>query len=345
MKSLNCIPPARSAAALCGSLRPAAKLGAAHENRRDWFSALVACVLINGTAIAQVPPAADPLPALDGCLSRLDPELDIGYDRIAARCPDLVKQLDHGAWAPWLPRSWKEPGNDLSAGGLKELRELVERESAASASPRAPDIRHLKGVLNGLTGTSTGGWWSRFKAWLRSILETREQPIDDSWFTRMVSHVGISQSLRQLIAYAALTAVVLLAAVIVINEVRAAGLLPKRGDATRKKPGPRDMGAPHMAWGDIERAPLREKPRLLLQLIVRRLSDRGSLPPAAALTVRELTRAARLPEPDDQARLSELALAAERVRYSAGELESAALDESIARGRELLDRLDASTPG
>jgi hypothetical protein len=324
--------------------------------RRVAISALVACVLINGAAIAQgqsaatrplvAPgPTADQLPALDACLARLDPELDIGYDRIAARCPDLVKQLDHGTWVPWLPHGWKESGNDLSAGGLKEFRELVERESAASASPRAPDIRHLKGVLNGLAGTSTGGWWSRFKAWLRSILETREQPTDDSWFTRMVSHVGISQSLRQLIAYAALTAVLLLAAVIVINEVRAAGLLPKRGDAARKKPGPRDVGAPHMAWSDIERAPLRDKPRLLLELIVRRLSDRGNLPPAGALTVRELTRAARLPEPDDQTRLSELALAAERVRYSAGGLESAALDESIARGRELLDRLDASTPG
>jgi hypothetical protein len=281
---------------------------------------------------------------LDACLNRLDPELDIGYDRIAARCPDLAKQLDHGAWAPWLPRGWKEPGNDLSAGGLKEFRELVDRESAPSASPQVPDTRHLKGVLNGLAGTSTEGWWSRFKAWLRSILETREQPTDESWFTRMVSHVGISQSLRQLIAYTALTAVIVLAALIVINEIRAAGLLPKRGDVARKKYGSRDTRAPHMSRNDIERAPLPDKPRLLLELIVRRLSDRGYLPPAGALTVRELTRAARLPEPDDCTRLSELALAAERVRYSARELESAALDESVARGRELLDRLDASAP-
>jgi hypothetical protein len=183
---------------------------------------------------------------------------------------------------------------------------------------------------------------------LRSILETREQPTDESWFTRMVSHVGISQSLRQLIAYAALTAVVLLAAVIVINEVRAAGLLAKRDDGARKKRGPRNGAAPNMTWSDIERAALADKPRLLLELIARRLSDRGSLPAAGALTVRELTCAARLPEPDDRARLSELALAAERVRYSAGELQPEALDRSVARGRELLDRLpagDASSPG
>jgi hypothetical protein len=336
--------------------------------------ALVACVLINGGAAAQGQPAvarqsvasdiaatqqpvapeppatgqsptAAQLPALDACLGRLDPELDIGYDRIAARCPDLAKQIDHGAWTPWLPRGWKEPGNDLSAGSLREFRELVGRESAASVSLQAPDIRHLKGVLNGLEGTSTEGWWSRFKAWLRARLETREQSTDESWFTRMVSHVGISQSVRQLIAYAALTAVIVLAAVIVINEVRAAGLLPKRGDITRRRRGTRDARAPHMSWNDIERAPLSDKPRLLLELIVRRLSDRGYLPPAGALTVRELTKAARLPEPDDRTRLSELALAAERVRYSAGEIESEALDGSVARGRELLDHLDAGTPG
>ena len=139
--------------------------------------------------------------------------------------------------------------------------------------------------------------------------------------------------------------VMVLAAVIVVNEVRAAGLLPKRGDVARRRRGPRDTRAPHLVWSDIESAPLPDKPRLLLELIVRRLSNRGYLPPAGALTLRELTKAARLPEPDDRTRLSELALAAERVRYSAGEIESATLDQSVARGRELLDRLDASTPG
>ncbi|MFL6600677.1 MAG: hypothetical protein ACJ8R9_05040 [Steroidobacteraceae bacterium] len=323
--------------------------------RRDLCSALIVCLLAIGAAIAQDRPAGasvarDPagaaqLPALDACLGRLDPELDIGYDRITARCPELAKQLDHGAWAPWLPRGWKEPGNDLSAGGLREFRELVERESVASASAAAPDIRHLKSVLNGLAGPNTEGWWSRFKAWLRSILQTREQPSDESWFSRMVSHVGISQSLRQLIAYAALTAVIVLAAGIVINEVRAAGVLPKRGGGARRMHGTRDTRAPSMAWSDIERAALPDKPRLLLELIVRRLSDRGYLPAAGALTVRELTRAVRLPEPEDRTRLTELALTAEQVRYSAGELESAALDESVVRGRELLDRLDAGTQG
>ena len=80
---------------------------------------------------------------------------------------------------------------------------------------------------------------------------------------------------------------------------------------------------------------------MLLGLIVRRLNDRGTLPPAGALTVRELTRAARLPEAADRLRLEELALAAERVRFSRAELQEQGLEEPVAGGRVLLDRLEA----
>src|SRR5579859_7001502 len=80
------------------------------ETGRRWMrlvASLVALGLISGAAVA----AAPDVPNIDGCLGRLDPELDIGYDRIAARCPELVKQLEQGDWAPWLPGGWKDPGN------------------------------------------------------------------------------------------------------------------------------------------------------------------------------------------------------------------------------------------
>jgi hypothetical protein len=338
--------------------------------KRRHINAVVGCALISGWLMAPLRLAAEgtsfaPLPArigktmsgptaggaavpdIDACVSRLDPQLDIGYDRIAARCPELMRQLEGGAWAPWLPRGWKEPGNDLSAGSLREFRELVARESSASDRTAAdvPDVRNLQPILTALAGTRNESAWSRFKTWLRSILEQREQPADESWFSRMVSHVGISQSLIRLVTYGALAAVVLLAAIIVVNEARASGLFPQRRGTARRRRELAAAAASGTTWGDIEKAPLRDRPRLLLELIVRRLSDRGFLPPAGALTVRELTRAALLTEADDRSRLTDLALAAERIRYSATESQSVGLDEPVARGRELLARLDASAPG
>src|SRR5262249_22447661 len=83
---------------------------------------LVALPLIAGPTAPGPVPVSQAIPNIDACVARLDPQLDIGYDRIAARCPDLMRQLETGAWAPWLPRGWKEPGNDLSVGSLKEFR-------------------------------------------------------------------------------------------------------------------------------------------------------------------------------------------------------------------------------
>jgi hypothetical protein len=286
---------------------------------------------------------AQALPDVDKCLTRLDPQVDIGYDRIAARCPEIARQLEQGPWSGWLPRGWKEAGNDLSAGGLTELRESIRRESAAAPPTHPPDVRHLKKVLTAQgIGVNSESWWGRFKSWLRSVLETREQPADESWFSRMVSHVGLSQSVIDLIVYATLAVVVVLAGVIVANELRNAGLLPRRG-AAAGRPGRAPASVePNGQWRDLENAPLGERPRLLLSLIVRRLGELGFLPPAGALTVRELTRAARLSESDDRARLTDLALAAERLRYSAQDVAADSLREALVRGKELLDRLDSS---
>jgi hypothetical protein len=298
----------------------------------------VALAFLAGSVVGRV--GAQALPDLDSCVRRLDPQVDIGYDRIASRCPELARQLEQGAWSAWLPRGWKEPGNDLSAGGLSELRELIRRESAAAPSTRAPDVQRLKAVLATLGGNGDS-WWGRFKTWLRSILENRQQPADENWFSRLVSHVGFSQSVIDLIVYATLAVVVVLAGVIVVNELRNAGLLPKRGGGARMRGRATDIGEPQLQWRDVECAPVSEQPRLLLGLIVRRLSERGSLPPSGALTVRELTHAAQLPESDDKARLSDLALAAERLRYSAQDVASESLRAALARGKELLDRLEA----
>jgi hypothetical protein len=284
------------------------------------------------------------LQSIDVCLHRLDPQVDVGYERIAARCPDLTRQLERSSWAAWLPRGWKESGNDLSAGSLKELRALAARELAAHDSASAPDVGQLKSILVELDQGSPGsvGAWARFKTWLRSILQADERP-DEGWLDRLTARSGSSQSLLELVSYAALAAVVVFAGFILANELRASGLLTGgifgRGRRARPRAG---AVVPGLGWLDVERASLGERPQLLLQLLAARLSEGGYLPPAGALTVRELMRVARLPDAVDRGRLECLALVAEQLRYSGHEISVAQLERPLAGGRELLEKLQGA---
>jgi hypothetical protein len=296
------------------------------------------------SATAPLAAAQDPLASIDACLKQLDPEVDIGYQRIAARCPELVRRLDESGWSAWLPRGWKEPGNDLSGGSLQELRVLVPRELAARTTARVPRVERLHAALAelGQTGHERSRWWARFKAWLRAIFERRAPASNESWLDRMISRIGLSQAMIELVSYAALALVVVLAGFIVVNELRTAGVLgARRRGMAGEDPVRAVTRRAGLSWHDVEQASFADKPRLLLELVIARLTDQSCLPPAGGLTVRELTRAARLTDADDRDRLVELALAAERVRFSHEEVSPASLEAAIRSGRELLERLSA----
>ena len=290
---------------------------------------------------------ADPLVAIDACIPRLDTQLDIGFERIAARCPDLAPALEQGGWAEWLPKGWKEPGNDLSAGSLAELRATAQRELATRPSARTLHVERLSGILMdlGATGQQRSGVWVRFKQWLRSLFQRRDEETNPGWFGRMLERVGVSDAAIQLITYITLGGVIALAGFIVFNELRAAGVLA-RGRARRA--GEADDGAANVrarpTLHDVERAALIERPRLLLEMIAAKLTDLRRLPPASAFTVRELTRAAQLREEPDRSRLAELALTAERARFGEGDVEPSVVHQAMVHGRALLTSLDSPEP-
>jgi len=313
--------------------------------KRRAFAALLA--LAASTALAQSTDERA-FAAVDACIERLDPVVDIGFEKIAARCPDLAQTLEQTGWAAWLPEGWKDSRNDLSPGSLSELRTLVEAELRNRTVARAPRVQRLGEILAGLgpAAGERGGLWARFKQWVRSVFGPSANERDDGWFDRMIGRVGFSQTVIELITYVALGLIVLLAALIVVNEIRASGVL--RARARRKleaEAGIQATARAEVSWQDVERAALRDKPRLLLELVAARLVALGQLPPTAALTVRELTRAARLQDDADRTRLTELALAAERARYAEEAATAAGLDTAVERGRELLVRLSPAKSG
>lgn len=287
--------------------------------------------------------ARDALQAIDDCVAKLDTALDIGYAHIAQRCPDLTPALSQSRWAPWLPADWQRPDNQLSATGLQELRTLLARAMSPPVSDREPPAtERLAAVLAAATHSDPRerSWWQRFKDWLHRILTPRAHA-DSGWLSRLLAEINLSGSAMELIGWGAFAIVVALAAAIVGNELRIAGLLGSRAGRV----GARAAAAPRSRAGitleQIDRAAPEEQPALLLELITLRLGEQERLPPARALTARELERRARLPEESARRRLGELLNVCERVRFSGERVAAASVAAALDGGRQLLAMLDA----
>ena len=297
--------------------------------------------LLLAAALVPCAQARAALEAIDDCLARLDTELDVGYARIAARCPDLTAALGASSFAPWLPADWKRPDNQLSAAGLSELRAQLVRESGGGDNRRpAPRSERVASVLASVThgDAASIGWWQRFKDWLRRILTTRA-PTDSGWLRRWLAGIELSRSATRLITWASFAIVVALAAGIVTNELRIAGVLRGRRARSQARSADVSRGGSAAALEEIERAAPEQQPALLLELITARLAALRRLPPARALTARELERQARLPEESGRARLAELVTVCERVRFSGAAVSGASLAAAVRGGRALLAAL------
>ncbi len=285
--------------------------------------------------------------AIDACIRRLDPDFDVGYERIAGRCPELTRRLEESGWSAWLPRDWKQAGNDLSAGSLIELRVLIERELATRAGGQLPDVERLHPVLAGLgqAGPEGESWWERLKSWVREAFERTGSSSPDSDLSRMVAAVGLSQAVIEIVSYVALALVVVLTLFIVSNEVRSAGVFRRVWRGSRPGRSGALVAPEPLGWRDVENADLERKPAVLLEVIAASLAARECLPPPRGLTVRELTSSARFFDESDRERLAQLALVVESLRFSDQPVPPDSIQRALAAGRELLNHLGPGTRG
>lgn len=296
---------------------------------------------------AQAPPGPqnprELLALIDDCAARLDNALDVGYARIAARCPGLAPALGRSPFAAWLPADWKRPDGPLSSAGLGELRTLIARESGRDAARRPlPRTARIGAVLAAVTRSDNqaASAWQRFKDWLRRLF-TPQPGAGNEWLRRLLAEVNLSRQATELIGWGALALVVVLALAIVISELKVAGLLGRRAPrANDRTPHSRARGP--VSLEAIERAAPEEQPALLLELIASTLIAQQRLPPARALTARELGRRADLPQESGRGQLAELVAVCERVRFSGKAVGSAILTSAMRGGRQLLAALDGS---
>lgn len=285
----------------------------------------------------------DVVASIEHCRQRLGPDDDVGYARIAARCPGLPAVLERSALAPWLPRSWNEPRNDLSSGGLAELLRLQRQWQA---SPAANAVRakpaQLSAVLSELQLQSTqqNSLWQRLRSWLRTLFERPENTVSESAsLSQWLRARGFSDDVWSIVQGCALALLALLVVRVLWSELSLRGRQRRRRghDAARAAT---DDRLPTLA--DVEGAPLPEQPGMLLTLIAAWLARRYLLPGAAAMTAREIAVAAPLTDSRALQQLHELVRVAEPVRYSAAVPTAGNLRRAVELGRALLVSMTAA---
>jgi hypothetical protein len=284
--------------------------------------------------------AKDALRAIDDCIAHLD-GTDVGYERIATRCPDLSAALLNSPAAAWLPAEWNQHGNELSSRSLAELRALLVRELDTHGARAAPDIGHVADVLATMTESESAhrSLWARLKAWLHEALMPHQRAADESWVARWTAGLSLSRAARRLIGWSALAAVMGIAVSVILSELRVAGVLAPRAQRIRGS-APLLAQPGFVSLADIDAAEASARPGLLLELIAARLTAEQRLPAARALTVVELWRRARLDE-DSRMQFAELSGVCERLRFSAMPVSPASLTAAVTNGRSVLATLDS----
>jgi hypothetical protein len=283
------------------------------------------------------------LRAIDACIAHLDAEVDVGYERIAVRCPDLRPALETGGFGRWLPPDWRNPDNNLSAGGLEELHELLARELTLHPVRRTPSVQRLRQVLAelGTPARPRRRMWSGLEDWLRRVVEPREPTAGSGGLARLLRRIDLASGTERLIVYAALAGLVALAALILFNELRLAGALRAQGRRSGERTAREAVDAAAASVG-LHGGEPEDRARMLLGAILERLSRARGLTGLRGLTARELIRAVDFGHDAEAARqLAQLALTTERVRYAPAPASCGEIAAAVQGARALLARLTA----
>lgn len=276
------------------------------------------------------------LRAVDACRARLDARVDIGIERVRRRCPELLPALEKAPWRGLLPATLGERREEISAESLRALAQLVRHAADPGTQRTAPERKTLDPVLAALGDTGQQGVtrWERFKRWLKEKLETRP---DDGpgWLEKWARQFRTSEGVAQAITYLGYALVVLLVLFVIWQELRAAGLWGGLRRAARRR-DPAAEWRRRLKLEDVFAAPLTERPGMLLKLLGEALAREQRLPAADGLTAAALVRQARLDADDDRESLSQVARAAEQVRYAEQAPADDALEGAVSRARGLL---------
>lgn len=303
-----------------------------------WISAAAAVATIGAA-----PASAQSLPpGVEECFAQIrqqEPAEDNAEARLLGDvCPELAAAINDGPWGEALSEVWAD---ELSPNAFLELTELVsvyERPATGDVALHPESLDESLAALKLKKPLAELTIWERIQRWYDEQFGARGANAR-GWLDKWLAHLSPSERVVRYLVVVLGIVLVAATVVVVVNELRVAGLLA--GGVLRKY-APLDPSAREPAdarprdLDDVVRAPLARRPALLLALVLERLRARGRAPLRDSLTHRELLRAAADFSPEQSAAFAAVVGAAERVTFGDWRPEEREVDGIVANGRTLL---------
>ena len=277
--------------------------------------------------------AAAPLDVVRQCADTASPAVN-GVKALEAVCPGLQDALAEAGFDKILIEGWQEK---MNAHALADLGGLAQRY--ARSQWHAPDTASLSKALESLQAQAPKGssWWQSLKTWLKNWLARSDSTLA-SWLNRLLDRwsasTDVSVTFLRIVTYCLTALVVIAAVVIVVREIRAAGV----GRRARRGAGAESSNtvAPQT---DLElglvAGSATDALAALLRALVMRLLQLGRLRADRSLTHRELVLRSVFESEEQRAAFAAVAFGAEANFYGPGG-RTAHSSEDVQRCGELL---------
>ena len=277
-----------------------------------------------------------PRQVLDACIESLGPDI-VGLEDMAEACPGLEAALGQLGITALMPENQHSL---LTRNGLINLRSLLERYERPPERG-AVGVDGVQTVLESLREPEAAerslSWYERFRRWLREAFDKKEDQANP-WLRRWLDEHPMSDTARLALFYGVMLLVMVLAALIIVNEVRAARAGRRKSRAAGTATDAQGQLSPALL--DIESRG--ERASALLRMLIATLVKTGRLHCAQSLTHRELMARAKFDDSTQRESFGRVTQLAEREVFSGKEPSSEDLDDAVRAGQSLNAQLNGA---
>ena len=273
------------------------------------------------------------LEVIEQCSESADEET-IGLTALEEECPGVTRALEQSGYLSLLSTASRD---ELDSYDLSDLLLVDSWYDDVAPVDRDVDVATLGPILDSLRAQESErppGWFERFKRWLRSMLEPQGGGSSDNWLSRWLQGKKIPDLVAAATIYVALAMLLGLTILVIVNELRAAGLFRRRQTQPDEFAGG-SVAAAGDAAADFDSLAVDRKASMLLRMLVATLMRSGRLRTERSLTHRELCARARFDDARQRESFQRVAALAERTVYGSSEVPAEEVEPIVAAARDL----------